>query len=113
MTYDVGNPTYQNEDKVIEAARRHVASFEPGTLYGSELALALALRDLDGDKWDEWCEPGEPELEDDRDDYEWLGFLGFFAAMTMLFSTTWPMSLTGAATAVACAALYLHHRKRT
>lgn len=41
-------------ESVLEAARRHIRSFEPGTLEGSELNLALQLLALDGDIWLPW-----------------------------------------------------------
>jgi hypothetical protein len=47
------------ESPLIEAVRRHIRSFEPGTLVGSELNVALHLRDLDGAIWEPWCAPGE------------------------------------------------------
>ncbi len=48
---------------ILASARRHIASFEPGTLVGSELNLACCLRGLDGDKWQPWTVPGEYEDE--------------------------------------------------
>lgn len=50
-------------EKVIKASRRHIRSFEPGTLVGSELNLACELRDLEGDIWQPWCVPGELEYD--------------------------------------------------
>jgi hypothetical protein len=49
---------------LIEAIRRHIRSYEPGTLCGSELNVALHLRELDGKIWDDWCVPGTPEVEE-------------------------------------------------
>jgi len=49
----------------IEAVRRHIASFEPGTLIGSELNVARHLKELDGDQWEPWCVPGEVVFDDD------------------------------------------------
>jgi hypothetical protein len=51
--------------KVIEAARRHIRSYEPGTLVGSELNLAHALAEFDGEEedWSAWLVPGELEIE--------------------------------------------------
>lgn len=51
------------KEYIIDAARRHIRSFEPGTLIGSELNLACALQDLDGDIWKPWTVPGETEYE--------------------------------------------------
>ena len=48
----------------IEAVRRHIASFEPGTLVGSELNVAIQLFYLDGEQWEPWCVPGEVVFDD-------------------------------------------------
>ena len=53
--------TPETEAQFIEAVRRHIASYEAGTLVGSELNLACALRDIDGEKWEPWCVPGSGE----------------------------------------------------
>lgn len=47
-------------EPLLEAMRRHIRSYEPGTLVGSELNVAHHLRDLDGDVWAPWCVPGDP-----------------------------------------------------
>jgi hypothetical protein len=52
--------------ELIESIRRHIRSFDPGTLIGSELNVALHLRDLDGEVWEPWCVPGEPETYNDN-----------------------------------------------
>lgn len=50
-------------EPLLEAMRRHIRSYEPGTLVGSELNVALHLRDLDGEIWEPWCVPGAPTEE--------------------------------------------------
>ncbi len=58
---------------MIEAIRRHIRSFEPGTLVGSELNVACELEKLDGDVWKPWTVPGEVEIETppEADVMEW------------------------------------------
>ena len=43
-------------EEFVEAVRRHIRSFEPGYLMGSELNIAHHLRELDGEVWVPWCE---------------------------------------------------------
>ena len=51
--------------RLLESVRRHIASFEPGTLAGSELNLAHILAEIDGNNiWNAWLVPGELELEE-------------------------------------------------
>lgn len=44
--------------ELLEAIRRHIRSYTPGTLIGSELNVAHHLRELDGEIWEPWCVPG-------------------------------------------------------
>jgi hypothetical protein len=55
-----------NQNAFIDAARRHIASFEPGTLVGSELNLAMHLHAIDGDVWAAWIVPGSVEADDGK-----------------------------------------------
>src|SRR5262249_44635958 len=49
---------------LLEAIRRHIRSFEPGTLVGSGLNVAHELHAVDGDVWKPWTVPGEMIVEE-------------------------------------------------
>lgn len=54
-------------EPLLQAMRRHIRSYEPGTLVGSELSVAIHLRDLDGEIWEPWCVPGSIEANADAE----------------------------------------------
>lgn len=63
-------------EELLEAVRRHIRSFEPGTLMGSELNVAHHLAEIDGEeRWKDYLAvPDESLYEPDRD-WEEIGHI--------------------------------------